>query len=264
MAGDAQLEALRNDWEDRVVNQAEKQSDDQLATILYEVLKHSEKLKDDMHRWRRYEKGHKKKTYQFLLTAWQRQIDEDRRDANARLLQRRGPAAPAKTHICRGWLKNGVCKTPDCKYDHPADAKGAKAKSAAAPEKDNGKGRSASRGKGTGKGKARSRSPSPASLDTSKKLCHFFAAGTCKKGKDCPYLHDNKSKKPASERGGKPCTSFFKNGSCSYGEKCVFSHNKEKADKAPAAPAAKSSAKSDKAARKAAAKAAKAAAEATK
>ena len=107
-------------------------------------------------------------------------------------------------------------------------------------------------------------SPSPAGSDTSKKLCHFFAAGTSKKGKDCPYLHDNKQKKPASERGGKPCSNFFKNGNCSYGEKRVFSHNKEKADKAPAAPAAKAGAKANKATRKAAAKAARAEAAAAK
>ena len=50
------------------------------------------------------------------------------------------------------------------KYDHPADAKGAKAVSAVVPEKDAGKGKGAP--KGRGKGKNRTRSPSPTGSDT--------------------------------------------------------------------------------------------------
>ena len=48
--GDNQLEALRNTWGDKLANQREPQSDDQLATILFEVLKHSKEgmLKDDV------------------------------------------------------------------------------------------------------------------------------------------------------------------------------------------------------------------------
>ena len=39
--GDSQLETLRNTWEDKLANQMERQSDEQLATILFEILKHS-------------------------------------------------------------------------------------------------------------------------------------------------------------------------------------------------------------------------------
>ena len=43
--GEGQLEALRNTWEDKLANQREPQSDDQLATILFEILKQSKCLR---------------------------------------------------------------------------------------------------------------------------------------------------------------------------------------------------------------------------
>ena len=59
--GDTQLEALRHTWEDKLANQREPQSEDQLATILFEVLKDSKEgmLKDDVTRYRRWPRGHR-------------------------------------------------------------------------------------------------------------------------------------------------------------------------------------------------------------
>ena len=68
--GDNKLEQLRNTWEDKITNQAEPQTNEQLAGILYLLLKQSNKLKDDMAKYRRYPRGHRKRTYNFLIAAW--------------------------------------------------------------------------------------------------------------------------------------------------------------------------------------------------
>ena len=59
--GDSQLEALRNTWEDKLANQRELQSDGQLATILFKILKNSKEgvLKDDVIRYGRWPRGHR-------------------------------------------------------------------------------------------------------------------------------------------------------------------------------------------------------------
>ena len=91
--GDDRLEALRNTWEDKLANQMERQSDDQLAAILFEILKNSKEgmLKDDVTRYRRWPRGHKKKTYQFLIRALDRQIDMNVRETNYAALQQGRP-----------------------------------------------------------------------------------------------------------------------------------------------------------------------------
>jgi len=132
--GDNQLEALRNTWEDKLANQMERQSDEQLATILFEILKHSKEgmLKDDLTRYRRWPRGHRKKTYQFLIRALDRQIDMNVRDKNYAALQGRSNAAPAATkkRVCKAYLR-GECKGKNCPHKHPKDKKGSRAPSGA-------------------------------------------------------------------------------------------------------------------------------------
>jgi len=134
--GDSQLEALRNTWEDKLANQRELQSDDQLATILFEILKHSKEgmLKDDMVRYRRWPHGHRKKTYKFLVRALDRQIDMNIRDKNFAALQNKSNAAPAaaKRKVCKAFLR-GECKDANCPNKHPDGKKGSRATSAATP-----------------------------------------------------------------------------------------------------------------------------------
>ena len=47
------------------------------------------------------------------------------------------------------------------------------------------------------------------------KICKFFMTGTCKKGKDCEFIHNDNL-----------CKHFFK-GICKFGDKCKLSHDFE-------------------------------------
>ena len=104
--GDNNLEALRNEWEDKIANLAEPQTDQQLARILLEILKKSTKLKEDIQKYRRYKDGHKRKTLRFLTSALDRQIAQDQQDRNAAVLLKGGkPAAPGRKKVCKAWMK---------------------------------------------------------------------------------------------------------------------------------------------------------------
>jgi len=265
--GDNQLEALRNTWEDKVANQRESQSDDQLATILFEVLKHSKEgmLKDDVIRYRRWPYGHKKKTYKFLIRALDRQIDMNIRDKNFAALQGKSTAAPApnRKKICKAFLR-GECKNKECPFRHPKNDKGSSAPSAAVPTTAGGdRGRSQSRdkgkGKGKGKGQSRDRSTSPThDKDGKQRPCKFWASGKCER-ENCGYSHAPADKgkkasgsgsspksgdrKRSSSRQSKTLCRNFAAGSCSYGDKCLFAHDHAASSKPAAKAAAKAVAK---------------------
>jgi hypothetical protein len=253
LLGDNQLEALRNTWEDKLANQREPQSEDQLATILFEVLKHSKEgmLKDDVTRYRRWPRGHKKKTYKFLIRALDRQIDMNVRDRNFAALQGKSTAAPAadKKKVCKAFLR-GECKDKECPLKHPKNKKGSRAPSAAAPPTvggaqrtadtigRGGRDRSQSRGKGSGKGRDRSTSPTH-DKDGKQKACKFWALGKCER-ENCGYSHipadrgkkagrandaqKDKERKRSSSRQSKTMCRNFAAGKCTYGDKCIFVH----------------------------------------
>ena len=201
--GDDKLEQLRNDWEDRIANCAEEQPPAQQATILYDILKHSTKLREDMGKYRRYEKGHKKNNIGFLLKALDRQILLDQHDRSAKTLQGKSPAAPVKRKgLCKKYLEGKCCgdDNPNCKKNHPPGRYNEKNTSPAAPATANGqhqggptesgavRGRP---GKGEGKGKG-NRDPSTGSEGGGyKKLpCKFFQVGKCGKTQaECPWPH---------------------------------------------------------------------------
>ena len=97
--------------------------------------------------------------------------------------------------------------------------------------------RSPSRGKSPNK----SRTPSP------KGVCYDFLKGTCKRGKNCPFLHKKRSLSPRGDKPKKKINAtckFWKEGNCSRGDKCRFQHKDiekpstpaPKSEAAPAAP----------------------------
>ena len=249
-------------------NQREPQSDEQLASILFEILKHSKEgmLKDDMTRYRRWPYGYKKKTYQFLVRALDRQIDMNIRDKNVAALQGKPAAAPApaKQKVCKAFLR-GECKNKECPRKHPKNGKGSRAPSAATPPVDGGAVRTAERKQGSGRDKSRDRSKgrgkgddktvSPThDKDGKQRPCKFWALGKCER-ENCGYSHApaDKGKKagqttqPSKEGGRKrstsrqsktPCRNFAA-GNCTYGDKCIFAHDKS----AGAPPSPKSAAK---------------------
>ena len=255
--GDDKLEQLRNVWEDKVANQREGQSSDQLAGILYEVLRHSDKLKEEVAKWRRYPDGHKKKTYDFLVRAWDRQIDFDTRDRNMQHLQtgRRTPAAPGRKKVCKPFLK-GTCPHRDqsCDKDHPAGQGGTKRTAAPAEVGGGGvataTGGGGGKGKGKDKGKGKGKKEGLGNRAPINKPCHFHILGKCETV-GCRFMHvDNptpeqkaaaqeyqRSRSSSPAPGRKPCRDHAA-GHCAMGDNCNFSH-----DKPPAAPAPKGKAK---------------------
>ena len=251
--GDDKLEQLRNDWEDRIANCAEKQPEPQQATILYDILKHSTKLKEDMSKYRRYDKGHKKKNIHFLLKALDRQIILDQQERNAKALNgKNNPAVPAKRKgICKKYLQGKCCgdANPACNKKHPEGRYNEKnIARQAAPATTSGqqggptesgavRGRQAEKGKGKGK-----RALTPPGGGWKRLPCKFFQVGKCGKSQeDCPWPHrdatveeqaemkknEDNAKARSQSPGGKinkPCGQWAK-GNCTFGDACRFIHD---------------------------------------
>jgi hypothetical protein len=105
----------------------------------------------------------------------------------------------------------------------------------------------APKGKGKGKGKGSSTdNPSDATQpwyrtddgkDKRKETpCAFLAAGNCRLGNNCPWLHGKPGKKHAAPAtpaetgvsksgGGRICYSFELTGKCNFGDACQYSHD---------------------------------------
>ena len=146
--------------------------------------------KGDVTRYRRWPRGHRKKTYKFLARALDRQIDMNIRDKNYAALQGKSNAAPAaaKKRVCKAFLR-GECNDRNCPHKHPDGKKGSRAPSAATPSATGGaqstagrrerRDRDPSRGRGKGNkadGKGRDRSASPThDKDGKQKACKFWA-----------------------------------------------------------------------------------------
>jgi hypothetical protein len=101
------------------------------------------------------------------------------------------------------------------------------------------------KGKGKGTGKT---SASPNATDgwwmkdgkdiRADRPCQFFPAGTCLKGKDCPYSHTKKAKgvdsaaapsgEPAKKGKQQVCRSFLETGKCRFGAACSYLHESPK------------------------------------
>jgi hypothetical protein len=68
-----------------------------------------------------------------------------------------------------------------------------------------------------GKVQRRTRTSPPRDKDTSRRpICSFFLRGQCKKGDDCPFRHEKRTKEPCK---------FFIAGTCRNGDACPFSHD---------------------------------------
>eukprot|EP00033_Pygsuia_biforma_P005136 GCRY01005640.1.p1 GENE.GCRY01005640.1~~GCRY01005640.1.p1 ORF type:complete len:447 (-),score=57.51 GCRY01005640.1:231-1571(-) len=53
-------------------------------------------------------------------------------------------------------------------------------------------------------------------------MCQFFAVGKCRKGENCPFLHDEKQKVKFSDI----ICKYFMEGNCLKGDECMYSHDR--------------------------------------
>ena len=85
-------------------------------------------------------------------------------------------------------------------------------------------------------------------MDSKSVHCVFFLKRACKKGDDCPFLHDQSlfsrvQTARSQEKSKVPCI-FYQKGKCFKGEDCPFSHEQAAGISDPAHPSSRSAAAS--------------------
>ena len=194
-------------------------------------------MKAEVAVWRRLDKDHPDKTYQWLRNCIETHLRLDREDRNQDGLQaaHRQSGRQPKHSAAPGKGEKGAGKGGD------------KGKGKGSGEKKGGKGKGKDKG-----GKTGNRTPD-GKVHPSKIPCRFlWAFGNCNKqaSGECQFDHrpptvqeikdygfyakgepkgnnDAKAKgkgKGEKGKGNDPCAPFFQNGSCRYGDKCIFSH----------------------------------------
>ena len=133
-----------------------------------------------MAKYRRYPRGHKRRTCKFLIAAWDRQISLDAQDRNADALRDRRPSVPGPTKTKAEKKKEAAAKAAALAGQ---EQRGRKGKGEDRDPKGKGK------GKGNGKGKEDRRSQTPhgdrrpsADPKARNRICKFHYWGNCKDG----------------------------------------------------------------------------------
>ena len=208
--GDKNLHKFIVTWDGVVTGMKTVIPDDQKEVIILEQLRKSTVLQHDIATYDRTPQGEPQRSYKFLYDSVKNYLTRTRQENNR--------------------LEQSRCLLRETAA--PAQQKGKGDKGG------NSRGRSRERSQNGRKG-SRSRSKSGDGI------CKFFAAGKCKKGRDCTYKHErnksgggNSDKRGNSPRGNRskspnkltreqmkqsPCAHFAK-GDCSFGDKCWYSH----------------------------------------
>ncbi len=231
---DKDPQGFLNKWDEISASiQMDKIEPATLAQMFQKKLLSSTVMKAEVAVWRRLDKDHPDKTYQWLRNCIETHLRLDREDRNQDGIQaahrqtgrqNRHPAAPGKG-------------------DKGANKGGGKGKG------QGGGGQGGGKGSGKAKGGKTGNRTSNGSVHPSKILCRYlWAFGSCNKQADgtCPFDHraptaqeivehgfyakgESKGGKADAKGKGKTkgvgqCAPFFQNGACRYGDKCFFSH----------------------------------------
>ena len=174
----------------------------------HNAVKRFKPLEHDLAIYDRAPEGDAHRTYDFLIKSARDYLERKRlekmRNANKRAISgktRDAAAAPPRAStpgggqvgICFDFQKGKCTRGDNCKYRHEKVKGG---------EKGKGKG-------GKSRSPSRTRSLSPGSRQ---EICKFFAAGTCRRGKDCAFKHvkpaaaaaPDESKKKKKKKNKKP------------------------------------------------------------
>ena len=186
------LKGFVSRWDAVIAGMKEDPGDRWKEAYFHNSIKRFNPLEHDLAIYDRAPEGDANHTYAFLIKSARDYLERRRlekmRNANKRAISGKGrEATPAPTRnaapgvpgagLCYDFQKGKCTRGDACKYRHEK-SKG--------EEKGKGKGK-----KGKSRSPSRTRSMSPGSRS---EICRFFAAGTCRRGKDCAFKHQ----KPAA------------------------------------------------------------------
>ena len=210
------LSTFLSNWESVMSGLSHTPDETTLRDIFLRELRQSKRLKYDLEIYDRAKEGSDQHTYAFLKNSIREMLTRERKRKNRDRI--------ARSH----GDKYGAAASP--RSTSPSHRGGReRSQSPRSPRP-----RSPSRGRSQSPNK--SRTPSP------KGVCYDFLKGTCKRGKNCPFLHKKRSLSPGGQRTPKKINKtckFWKLGTCTKGDKCRFQH---KDVETPSAPAPKSEA----------------------
>ena len=207
LSGD-DLSTFIHNWESVIAGLNHQPEETTLRDILLRQLRSSGKLKFDLEVYDRAKEGSEQRTYEYLVKCVKELLTRDRSRKNRNAIAKAhgakfGAPAPAEATTPRGRsqdkpcyaFQRGKCPRGDkCPYKH-VKAEQTRGKT---PPRSPSKG-----GKGSGKG-----GKGKEKKDTSKIPCLFYPKGTCKNGKNCPFMHRDASPsvpaKGDGDKGGKP------------------------------------------------------------
>ena len=178
---------------------AEKPPDPMLSRWMFERLKKVRAMSMVMDRIRESPAGSPERTFDYLWSRLNRHLAELQHDKNLTSIQeslRKGPktktlGTPA-TSTDKGGKSKGKGKGDKGKSDNSKGKSKGKGSTSGGGSKPNDPGEP-SKGESQGKGKGGTQESGG-----SKGPCVFFPKGLCRRGKDCPYSHDQPKPKPAA------------------------------------------------------------------
>ena len=178
---------------------AEKPPDPMLSRWMFERLKKVRAMSMVMDRIRESPAGSPERTFDYLWSRLNRHLAELQHDKNLTSIQeslRKGPktktlGTPA-TSTDKGGKSKGKGKGDKGKSDNSKGKSKGKGSTSGGGSKPNNPGEP-SKGESQGKGKGGTQESGG-----SKRPCVFFPKGLCRRGKDCPYSHDQPKPKPAA------------------------------------------------------------------
>ena len=185
------LSTFIHNWDSVIAGLNHQPEETTLRDILLRELRNSNKLKFDLEVYDRAKEGEEKHTYGYLVTCVKELLERERTRSNRTAIAKAHgakygtPATPTSTPRGREEKKpcfafqRGKCQRgKNCPFEH---VKADPSRGNTPPKSPKG-GRPNSAGKGTGKDKDKSKIP-----------CLFYPKGTCKNGKNCPFLHRDAS-----------------------------------------------------------------------
>ena len=207
LSGD-DLSTFIHNWESVIAGLNHQPEETTLRDIILRQLRNSGKLKFDLEVYDRAKEGSEQHTYEYRVKCVKELLTRDRSRKNRNAIAKAhgakfGAPAPSEPTTPRRRsqdkpcyaFQRGKCPRGDkCPYKH-VKAEQTRGKT---PPRSPSKG-----GKGSGKG-----GKGKEKKGTSKIPCLFYPKGTCKNGKNCPFMHKDASPsvpaKGDGDKGGKP------------------------------------------------------------
>ena len=192
------LSTFIHNWESVIAGLNHQPEETTLRDILLRELRNSSKLKFDLEVYDRAKEGEEKHAYGYLVKCVKELLERERTRSNRTAIAKahgarygapaydekpKAPTTPRgrdEKKPCFAFQRGKCPRGKNCPFEH---VKADPSRGRTPPRSPKG-GRPDSAGSGKGSGKDK---------DKSKILCIFYPKGTCKNGKNCPFLHKDAS-----------------------------------------------------------------------